>query len=111
MNWVLAQEEHHRGSADPYVSRTILQAGYLASYFQLGEEKEQGISSVFDKYRRHLHQCHDISQRIVDEIEAHSQALKVALANQRAGEPLRLPSVRNLTNDVETFLYHAKLAF
>jgi hypothetical protein len=111
MSWVLVQEEHHRGSADPFVARTTLQAGYLAGYFQLGEEKEQGILGVFDRYRRHLHQCHDIAQRIVQEIEVNSQELKVVLANHRAGDVLRLPSVRNLTNDVETFLYHAKLAF
>lgn len=111
MNWVLIQEEHHRGSVDPYVARTTMQAGYLASHFQLGEEKERGILSVFDKYRRHLHQCHDISQRIVQEIEGHSETLKASLENQEAGAALRLPSVRNLTNDVETFLYHAKLAF
>ena len=111
MNWVLVQEEHHRGSVDPYVARTIMQAAYLASHFQLGQEKDKGISSVFDKYRRHLHQCHDISQRIIQEIEGHSQALNTSLKNRQTSEVLRLPSVRNLTNDVETFLYHAKLAF
>jgi hypothetical protein len=111
MSWVLVQEEHRRGSADPYVARTIMQAGCLAAQFQLGREKEEGISSVFNKYRRHLHQCHDISQRIMQEIKEHSQALKASSENQKTGEVLRLPSVRNLTNDVETFLYHAKLAF
>ncbi|MBX3308048.1 MAG: hypothetical protein KF751_18540 [Nitrospira sp.] len=111
MSWVLVQEEHHKGSVDPYVARTTMQAGYLASHFQLGEEKERGILSVFDKYRRHLHQCHDISERIAQEIERHFQALKASLENQQASAVLRIPSVRNLTNDVETFLYHAKLAF
>lgn len=111
MSWVLVEEEHHRGSADPFVARTTLQAGYLAGHFQLGEEKEQGILGVFDKYRRHLHQCHDIAQKIVLEIEVNSQELTGVLANHRSGDVLRLHSVRNLTNDVETFLYHAKLAF
>ncbi len=111
MKWVLVEDEHHRGSADPYVSRTILQAEYLTRYFQLDEKKEQGICSVFNEYRRHLHQCHDIAQRVIQEIEVKSQELKTTLANRSTEDILQLPSVRNLTNDVENFLYHAKLAF
>lgn len=111
MNWILQDEEHHRGSADPYVARTTIQAGYLSKFFELGEEREQGIIGVFDRYRRHLHQCDEISQRVIGQINEHSTALKNSSANTRNDKVFRLPSVRNLTNDIETFLFHAKLAF
>ncbi len=110
MNWVLVEEEHHRGSADPYMARTIIQAGDLCELFELGTEEKQGILDVFHRYRRHLHQCDEISQRTIAQINKHSEELKIS-ANARNEKVVRLPSVRNLTNDIETFLYHAKLAF
>ena len=111
MNWVLQEEEHHRGSADPYVARTTIQAGYLSAYFELGEDKEQGIIGVFDRFRRHLHQCEEISRRVIAQITEHSEALRHSSLNTRNDEVFKLPSVRNLTNDLETFLFHTKLAF
>ena len=110
MNWILVEEEHRRGSTDPYVARTIIQAGDLSRVFNLGKEKEQGIVGVFNQYRRHLHQCDEISQRITAQIAEHSETLSNS-PDARNGTVVRLPSVSNLTNDIETFLYHAKLAF
>ena len=110
MNWVLIEDEHNRGTADPYVARTILQASELCELFELGTEEKQGIVGVFQKYRRHLHQCDEISQRIIVQMNNYSDELKIS-AQPRDEEILRLPSVRNLTSDIETFLYHAKLAF
>jgi len=65
---------------------------------------------VFDQVRRHLHECDDIAQRIVAEILENSDALKAQLAEREPAQLLRMPAVGNLTNDVETFLYHVKLA-
>ena len=110
MNWILVEEEHHRGTADPYLARTIIQAGDLCELFELGSEEKQGILSVFNLYRRHLHQCDEISQRIIVQITEHSEALKKSV-KARNEETFELSSVRNLTNDIETFLFHAKLAF
>lgn len=110
MNWVLVEDEHNRGTADPYVARTILQTGDLCELFELGTEEKQGIVGVFNLYRRHLHQCEEISKRIIDHINKHLERLKVS-ANERDEKMFRLPSVKNLTSDIETFLYHAKLAF
>ena len=110
MNWVLVEEEHHRGTADPYVARTIIQAGDLCELFELGTKEKQGILSVFNLYRSHLHQCDEISQRIIVQITEHSEALKNS-AKTRNKKVFELPSVRNLSNDIKTFLYHGKLAF
>ena len=63
------------------------------------------------KVRRHLHECDDIARRIVAEISEHSDALKAQLLDEREpAQPFRIPAGGNLTNDVETFLYHVKLA-
>ena len=110
MAWVLAEEEHKRGSADPFVARTVLQAGRIVSLYELEEDKVQSIMHVFDQVRRHLHECDDIARRIVAEILEHSDALKAQLGERDPAQPLRIPAVGNLTNDVETFLYHIKLA-
>ena len=111
MNWVLAEEEHNRGSADPFVARTTMQAGDIVELYQLGKEQEIAAIGVYDSYRRHLHQCSDIANRLVLEIETKGEVLKQHLAERKDGEILRLPAAENLTNDVETFLYHAKLGF
>lgn len=110
MNWVLIEDEHNRGTADPYVARTIFQTGDLCELFELGTEEKQRIVGVFNLYRRHLHQCDEISKRIIAQINKHSERLKVSV-NAGDEKMFRLPSVKNLTNDIETFLYHAKLAF
>ena len=110
MAWILAEEEHKRGSADPFVARTVLQAGRIVALYELGKDKEQSIIHVFDQVRRHLHQCDDIARRIVSEILENSDALRAQLADHVPAQPLRMPAVGNLTNDVETFLYHVKLA-
>lgn len=110
MNWVLVEEEHHRGTADPYVARTIFQTGDLCELFQLETTEKQGILGVFSRYGRHLHQCDEISKRITAEINKHSERLKIS-DNARDEKIFRVPSVKNLTSDIETFLYHAKLAF
>ena len=111
MAWVLAEEEHKRGSADPFVARTVVQAGRIVSPYALGIDKERSIMHVFDQVRRHLHECDDIARRIVAEILEHSDTLKAQLLDEREpAQPLRMPAVGNLTNDVETFLYHIKLA-
>ena len=64
MAWILAEEEHMRGSTDPFVARTVLQAGRIVPLYELGEDNEQSIMLVLDKLRRHLHECDDIAQRI-----------------------------------------------
>ena len=110
MAWILSEEEHKRGSADPFVARTVLQAGRIVPQYELGKDKEQSIMHVFDQVRRHLHECDDIAQRIVAEILENSDALKAQLAEREPAQLLRMPAVGNLTNDVETFLYHVKLA-
>lgn len=110
MAWILVDEEHQRGSADPFVARTVLQAGRIVPLYELRKDKEQLIIHVFDQLRRHLHQCDDIAQRIVADISDSSNGLRAQLAGHTPVQPLRMPAVRNLTNDVETFLYHAKLA-
>lgn len=111
MNWILAEEEHNRGSADPFVARTVMQAGRIVSLYELGKDREQGVVSVFNLLRRHLHQCDDIGRRLVSEINRKSEALQERLVENQPQGILRLPAAENLTNDVETFLYHAKLAF
>ena len=60
MAWVLAEEEHKSGSADPFVARTVLQAGRIVSPYELEEDKVQSIMHVFDQVRRHLHECDDM---------------------------------------------------
>jgi hypothetical protein len=110
MKWILV-EEHNRGSVDPFVARTVMQAGRIVPLYGLGEVREQGVIYVFDQLRRHLHQCDDISRRLVSEINLKSDVLHERLAKNEAQEILRLPAAENLTNDVETFLYHAKLTF
>jgi len=111
MKWILTEEEHNRGSADPFVARTVMQAGGIVTLYELGEDREQGVVHVFNQLRRHLHQCDDIGRRLVSEINRKSEVLKKHLSEKGAQETLRLPAAENLTNDVETFLYHAKLAF
>jgi uncharacterized protein (DUF433 family) len=111
MDWVLVEEEHNRGSGDPFVARTVMQAGDVVKYYQLGDTREVEVVGVYDRYRRHLHQCADIAESIVSEIEQKSAVLKTHLEDKKENEILRLPAVENLTNDVETFLYHAKLGF
>ncbi len=111
MKWILAEEEHNRGSADPFVARTVMQAGRIVPLYELGKDREQGVIHVFNQLRRHLHQCDDISRRLVSEINRKSDVLKQHLAENEAQGTLRLPAAENLTNDVETFLYHAKLSF
>lgn len=111
MNWILVEDEHNRGSADPFVARTVMQAGGIVPLYELGKDKDQGVLHVVNQFCRHLHQCNDISRRLVSEINRKSDVLKEYLAEKKVAEPLRLPAAENLTNDVETFLYHAKLAF
>lgn len=111
MGWVLAQEEHNRGSSDPIVARTVLQAGKIVPLYGFNKEKEQGIICVFNKLRRHLHQCDDLSHKIVLEIKDKTDSLQKNLADNKQQNTLHLPAAENLTNDIETFLYHAKLAF
>lgn len=111
MTWILAEEEHNRGSADPFVARTVMQAGQIVPLYELGKDREQGVVHVFNQLRRHLHQCDDIGKKLVSEINHKSEALREHLAENKAQGTLRLPAAENLTNDVETFLYHAKLAF
>jgi hypothetical protein len=110
MSWILADEEHRRGSADPFVARTVLQATRIIPLYELGTDNETAIMRVLNNVRRHLHQCDDVSQRIVTEISEGTDTLKAQLANRDPVQPLRMPAVGNLTNDVETFLYHTKLA-
>ncbi len=110
MAWILAEEEHKRGSADPFVARTVLQAGRIVPLYELGEDREQSIIHVFDQVRRHLHECDDIARRVVTEILESSNALRAQLAESEPAQPFRIPAVGNLTNDIETFLYHVKLA-
>jgi hypothetical protein len=111
MKWVLVEEEHYRGSSDPVVARTVMQAGQIVKFYELNEEKEQGVIHVLDQLRRHLHQCDDISRRLVYEINRKSDAVRGRLKQNNAQESLHLPAAENLTNDVETYLYHAKLVF
>lgn len=111
MKWILAEEEHNRGSADPFVARTVIQAGRIVSYYELGEDRERKVAHVFNQLRRHLHQCDDIGRRLVSEINRKSEALQERLSENELQGILHLPAAENLTNDVETFLYHAKLAF
>lgn len=110
MAWVLVEEEHFRGSSDPIVARTTMQAGNLVKLFGLTKEDEMRVIQVFDKFRRHLHQCDEIANRVIAEIEEKGAGLTKKLDDRKEGEVLRLPAVKNLTNDIETFLYHAKLA-
>lgn len=111
MNWVLVEEEHNRGSGDPFVARTTMQAGDIVKLYQLGKEREIAAVGVYDTYRRHLHQCSDIAKRLITEIEQKENILKTHLEERKNGDVLRLPAAHNLSNDVETFLYHAKLGF
>ncbi len=111
MGWVLAQDENNRGSIDPIVARTIMQAGKIVSLYEFSKGKEQGIIGVFDKLRRHLHQCDDLSRKIVNEIKEKIEILQNHLAEKGQQSSLHLPAAENLTNDIETYLYHAKLAF
>lgn len=111
MNWVIAEEEHNRGSSDPVVARTVMQAGQIVKFYDLNEEKEQGVVHVFNQLRRHLHQCDDIGRRLVFEINKKSDVLHERLKQNNAQKTLHLPSADNLTNDVETYLCHAKLSF
>lgn len=111
MTWILAEEEHNRGSADPFVARTVMQASRIVPLYELGKYREQGVVHVFNQLRRHLHQCDDIGRRLVSEINRKSEVLKEHLAENEAQRILCLPAAENLTNDVETFLYHAKLSF
>ncbi len=111
MKWILAEEEHNRGSADPFVARTVMQAGRIVPLYELGKDREQGVVHVFNQLRRHLHQCDDIGRRLVSEINRKSAVLNEHLSENEAQGTLRLPAAENLTNDVETFLYHEKLAF
>lgn len=73
MKWILTEEEHHRGSADPFVARTVMQAGRIVQLYELGEDREQGVIHVFNQLRRHLHQCDDIGRRLVSEINSKSE--------------------------------------
>lgn len=111
MGWVLAQEEHSRGSSDPIVARTVMQAGKIVPLYEFSKEKEQSIIGVFDKLRRHLHQCDDLSHKIVNEIKEKTETLQKHLSENKQKSCLHLPAAENLTNDIETYLYHAKLAF
>jgi len=111
MGWVLAQEEHNRGSSDPIVARTVMQAGKIVPLYEFSKDKEQGIIDVFEKLRRHLHQCDDLSHKIVNEIKEKTEELENYLAENKQQSTIHLPAAENLTNDVETYLYHAKLSF
>lgn len=107
----MAQDEHNRGSTDPIVARTVMQAGKIVSLYEFSHEKEVAIVYVFEKIRRHLHQCDDISRKIVKDIKEKTVILHKNLGESRSKRILHLPAAENLTNDLETYLYHAKLTF
>ncbi|HEW78838.1 MAG TPA: hypothetical protein ENH34_02575 [Phycisphaerales bacterium] len=111
MNWVIAKDEHNRGSTDPIVARTVMQAGEIVPLYEFSRDKEQAIVHVFEKLRRHLHQCDDLSSKIVAEINEKTGVLHKNLVQSKSQKVLYLPAAENLTNDLETYLYHAKLTF
>ena len=86
-----------------------MQAGKLVPLYELGDKKEAEIYSAVGSIRRHLHQCDDVARRVLDEIDLGDSEIKAHLETREEEAPLRLPAVSNLTNDIETFLYHAKL--
>lgn len=111
MRWWLAEEEHGRGTSDPIVARTVLQARKLIGLYELTEKNSQGAVSVFNNVRRHLHQCDDIAKELVRDIKEKSEQLPQSLERGQETAVIRLPAASNLTNSVETYLYHAKLVF
>lgn len=111
MRWVLANDEHDKGSSDPIVARTIIQAGKLAELYELKEENCLRIAGIYNEVRRHLHQCDDISRNIVAEINDKYRQLCFKGGAANGDVAIHLPAVSNLTNNCETYLYHAKLVF
>lgn len=111
MNWVIAKDEHNYGSTDPIVARTVIQAGKIVPLYEFSYDKEQAIVQVFEKLRRHLHQCDELSRKIVTEIKEKTDVLHKHLEERKSQGVLHLPAANNLTNDLETYLYHAKLTF
>lgn len=111
MSWIIADDEHSKGSSDPVVARTIIQAGKLVAPYELNEGKNIRITSIYNEVRRHLHECDDISQRIMRETTEIYEQVRSSLSQYQGNSTIRLPAVSNLTNSVETYLYHAKLVF
>ena len=111
MRWVLANDEHGKGSSDLIVARTIIQAGKLASLYELKEEDNLRIAGIYNEVRRHLHQCDNLSKDIVREVNDKYEQLRAEGGATYGDGVIRLPAVNNLTNNVETYLYHAKLVF
>lgn len=109
MRWVLANDEHGKGSSDPIVARTVIQAGKLAALYELKEEDSLRIAGIYNEIRRHLHQCDNISKDIVREINNKYEQLRLEGGATYGDGVIHLPAANNLTNNVETYLYHAKL--
>lgn len=111
MRWVFANDEHGKGSSDPIVARTIIQAEKLAALYELKEEDCLRIAGIYNEVRRHLHQCDNISKDIVGEINDKYGQLRFEGGAANGDGAIHLPAASNLTNNVETYLYHAKLVF
>jgi len=87
------------------------QTSELARAFFLDEETSEVLMKLSYEVMRHLIGCADIGERIRAEVrEGRRRIAAGEVRIQAGGHVAELPSVGALQNDVEMFLYHAKLA-
>ena len=99
-----------RGTATPCVARTVPQTHALAQAFFLDETTKQVVMEFSYEVMRHLIDCADIGERIRSEVrEGRRRIAAGEVKIQAGGQVAELPSLGALQNDVETFLYKAKL--
>ena len=100
-----------RGTATPCVARTMPQTRELAQAFLLDEKTSQVLMERSYEVMRHLIGCVDIGERIRAEVrEGRRRIAAGEVKIQAGGQVAELPSLGALQNDVEMFLYNAKLA-
>ena len=100
-----------RGTATPCVARTMPQTRELARAFLFDEKTSEVLMDLSYEVMRHLIGCLDIGERIRTEVKEGRRRIATGdVKIQAGGQVAELPSLGALQNDVEMFLYNAKLA-
>jgi hypothetical protein len=100
------------GTKNPIVARLCLQVKDIIKFFPLNEtQKENVFGTMCMDIMPHIMTCYKINKEIgVEIIKCKEKINKDGILTQPQGRTLTLPSILNLNERVETFLYNSKSA-
>jgi len=100
------------GTKNPIVARLSLQVKDIIQFFPLNEiQKENVFGTMCMDVMPRIMTCYKINEKIRGEITKCKEKInKNGILTQSQGRTLTLPSILNLNERVETFLYNSKSA-